>query len=83
VWRSAASLWRANYSCPPTVGYEQFGEEIARKIGTGSLGSVTRHRENQLGDVVFRAIAEVQMEWIDGPREGLPFDIEDFMRRAQ
>jgi hypothetical protein len=39
--------------------------------------------ENQLGDVVFRAIAEVPMEWIDGPREGLAFDIEDFMRRAQ
>jgi hypothetical protein len=39
-------------------------------------------KEGQLDDAVFRAIAEVPMEWIDGPREGLPFDFADFMRRV-
>ncbi len=39
-------------------------------------------KRDQLDEAVFHAIAEVPMEWIDGPREGLPFDFEDFMRRV-
>ena len=41
-------------------------------------------KEGQLDDSVFRAAAEVPMEWIgEGVRHGLPFDVEDFMRRVQ
>jgi len=46
VWIRSLAVG-GNSSCPPAVGYDQFGEEIARKIGIGSLGSVTRHRSVQ------------------------------------
>lgn len=35
-------------------------------------------------DVVFRIIANIPMEWIGHtPREGLPFDVEEFFRRLE
>ena len=42
-------------------------------------------KEDQLDDAVFRAIAEVPMEWMgrETGRQGLPFDFEDFMRRVR
>jgi hypothetical protein len=57
------------------------------------LGLITRHAQDQLapwinqgemGDAIFRAIAQVPMEWIGVgvTRHGLPFDFEDFMRRV-
>jgi hypothetical protein len=57
------------------------------------LGTLTRHAQEQLSpwfkegnpeDVIFRAIAEVPMEWmgVGITRRGLPFDFEDFMRRV-
>ena len=63
------------------------------------LGLVTRHAQEQLApwvnqgevsqgemdDAVFRAIAEVPMEWmgVGIMRHGPPFDFEDFMRRVR
>jgi len=58
------------------------------------LGTVTRHAQDQVSpwlkegkpdDVVFRAIAQVPMEWmgIGVERKGLPFDFEEFMRRVR
>jgi len=57
------------------------------------LGTLTRHAQEQLApwleegrpdDVIFRAIAQVPMEWmgVGIPRQGLSFDFEDFMRRV-
>ena len=42
-------------------------------------------KNDQLDDVVFRAIGEVPMEWmgVGKPRKGLPFDVEDFLRRVR
>jgi|SRR5713101_189770 len=42
-------------------------------------------KEDHLADVVFRAIAEIPMEWIGVgvEREGWPFDPDDFMRRVR
>jgi hypothetical protein len=41
--------------------------------------------EDQLDDVVFSAISEVPMErmGVGVVRQGLPFDVEDFMRRVR
>jgi hypothetical protein len=58
------------------------------------LGLVTRHAQEQLApwvsqgemdDAIFRAIAEVPMEWmgVGITRHGPPFDFEDFMRRVR
>jgi hypothetical protein len=58
------------------------------------LGLVTRHAQEQLApwvnqgemdDAIFRAIAEVPMEWmgVGIVRHGPPFDFEDFMRRVR
>jgi hypothetical protein len=57
------------------------------------LGMLIRHAPEQLApwlkegnpdDAVFRAIAQVPMEWmgVGIVRNGLPFDTEDFMRRV-
>jgi hypothetical protein len=42
-------------------------------------------KEDQLDDVVFRAAAQIPMEWIGVgiTRRGLPFDFDDFMRRVR
>lgn len=42
-------------------------------------------KDGQFDDVIFRAIAQVPMEWIGVgiTHEGLPFDVEDFMRRVR
>jgi hypothetical protein len=44
-----------------------------------------RNTEGELDDNVFRAAAEIPMEWIGVgiTRRGLPFDVEDFMRRLR
>ena len=42
-------------------------------------------KDDQLADEVFRAIATVPMEWmgVGVPRQGLPFDADDFLRRVR
>jgi hypothetical protein len=42
-------------------------------------------KEDQLDDVIFRTMAEIPMEWIGVgvSRQGLPFDVEDFVRRLR
>jgi hypothetical protein len=58
------------------------------------LGLITRHAQEQLApwinqgemdDAIFRAIAEVPMEWmgVGIVRHGPPFDFEDFIRRVR
>jgi hypothetical protein len=44
-----------------------------------------RNTAGKLGDAVFRAAAEIPMEWIGVgiEHQGLPFDVEDFMRRVR
>ena len=41
-------------------------------------------KDDRLDDAVFRAIATVPMEWMGMgvPRQGLPFDVDDFWRRV-
>jgi hypothetical protein len=41
-------------------------------------------KDGELTEPVFRAAAQVPMEWIGVGvvRQGLPFDLEDFMRRV-
>jgi len=43
------------------------------------------NRAGKLDDNVFRAAAEIQMQWIGVgiTRRGLPFDVEDFVRRLR
>jgi hypothetical protein len=42
-------------------------------------------KEDRVDDAVFRAIAQVPMEWLGVgiERQGWPFDVEDFMRRVR
>jgi len=42
-------------------------------------------KDERLDDAVFRAIAETPMEWmgVGVPRQGLPFDADDFIRRLR
>jgi len=42
-------------------------------------------KDDRLDDAVFRAIAETPMEWmgVGVPRQGLPFDADDFIRRLR
>ena len=41
-------------------------------------------KNEQVSDDVFRTIAKIPMEWIGHtPREGLPFDVEEFFRRLR
>jgi hypothetical protein len=42
-------------------------------------------KDERLDDAVFRAIAEVPMEWmgVGAPRHGLPFDVDDFLHRVR
>lgn len=41
-------------------------------------------KDEQIDDAVFRAIAETSMEWmgLGAPRQGFPFDPNDFLRRV-
>jgi hypothetical protein len=63
------------------IGYRAAMLGLMRQVMPQTLAPWTN--EDQLDDAVFRAIAEVPMEWIEGPRQDLPFDIEDFMRRVR
>jgi hypothetical protein len=42
-------------------------------------------KDERLDDAVFRAIAEVPMEWmgVGAPRHDLPFDVDDFLHRVR
>jgi hypothetical protein len=40
-------------------------------------------KDGELTETVFKAAAKIPMEWIgENLRHGLPFDVEDFMRRV-
>jgi hypothetical protein len=75
----------AGYSKPDAsvraIGYRATILWVVRHGMAEALAPWTK--EDQLDDAVFRAIAEVPMEWIDGPREGLPFDFADFISRVR
>jgi hypothetical protein len=40
-------------------------------------------KDGELTETVFKSAAKIPMEWIgENLRHGLPFDVEDFMRRV-
>ena len=65
------------------IGYRATMLGMVCHLAHGVLEPWTK--EDQLDDAVFRAIAEVPMEWMGREigRQGLPFDFEDFMRRVR
>jgi hypothetical protein len=64
------------------VGYRATMLEMVRHVAPDLLKPWTT--EDGLEDVVFRAIAEIPMEWIgEGVRSGWPFDPDEFLRRVR
>ncbi len=71
------------------------GANVEATFYRASLLSLTKHfapeqwaglaKDGQIDDAVFRAAAQTPMEWmgVGVVREGLPFDFDEFMRRAR
>jgi hypothetical protein len=101
VWKLSREFEREHPGRPGAIGVEVFrgacspGANIPAIAYRLQMMWAVQHvspealapwiKENQLADGVFRAIAEVPMEWIGvgSPRQGLPFDVDDFLRRVR
>jgi len=76
------------HACKPganvqAVYYRTAKLEMLRHVAPQLLEPWTK--KDQLDDAVFRAVAQVPMEWVGVGivHKGLAFDIEDFMRRVR
>jgi hypothetical protein len=101
VWELSSDFEREHPGTPGAVGIEVFksvcspGADIPAITYRAQMMWVVQHaspealapwtQDSQLTDAVFRAIAEVPMEWVGVgvSRQGLPFDADDFLRRVR
>ena len=101
VWEHFREFERESPGRPGAVGIEIFkaacspGANIQATIHRTQMLWLVQHaspealapwtKDERLDDAVFRAIAEVPMEWIGvgRPRRGFPFDPDDFARRVR
>jgi len=64
------------------VAYRTLMLQLLHSIAPGSLAPWTKHGE--LDAVVFRVAADIPMDWIGTEHHrGLPFDIEELLRRLR
>jgi len=61
------------------TGYRASLLSAIQQLAPEKLAKFTK--DGELQDCVFRAAAKAPMEWIgEGPRPGLPFDVQEFLK---